>query len=140
MSGCIGGCGGGPFNFHAFGTTVQTIRAWKGGDHDGLVALDVQLFSGDRQVMGSIPTRGPDASFTFAIGETLIGDVELCGNGVGTRTGLLRFKTSLGNTFSVGDEHTPYYFSSGDSFLTGFFWSVWFRNRPSRSLVHETHC
>lgn len=33
----------------------------------------------------------------------------------------MSFKTSLGRSFSAGTMHTPYYFATGDGFLTGFF-------------------
>jgi len=80
-----------------------------------------QLFDGTRFTVGSIPSHAPDASITFSPGETLVGDFELDGNGIGTRCGRIFFKTSKGQTFEVGDQHTPYIFDSGNSFLTGFF-------------------
>jgi hypothetical protein len=51
----------------------------------------------------------------------LVGDLILCGNGIGTRTGYLEFSTNMGNNFKVGSMHTPYYYPTGNSFLMGFF-------------------
>jgi len=120
-AGCIGGCGGSRFEVHDFATTVSVLKAWTGGDHNGLSALYIELFNGKVFSLGSVPARGPDAQITFATGETIVGDIELCGNGVGSLTGFIKFQTSAGQKFQVGDEHTPYYFPSGNSFLTGFF-------------------
>jgi len=86
-----------------------------------LKSIEVELFNGKKQTVGITPSRGPDASYEFAPGETIVGDIELCGNGIGSRTGRISFTTSKNQKFEVGDEHTPYYFPSGNSFLTGFF-------------------
>jgi hypothetical protein len=120
-AGCIGGLGGGDFQIHDYGTTVKEIRAWTGGEKNGLKALYVELFNGRTGVYGNIPAYGPAAVIVLSPGETIVGTMELCGNGIGSRTGYIYFKTSKGQEFKVGDEHTPYYFQSGESFLTGFF-------------------
>jgi len=106
--------------FHDYGTNVRELKVWTGGEHNGFRAIYVKLFNGKEFTAGSIPAYGA-SSITFAQGETIIGTIELCGNGIGTRTGHIHFKTSLGQDFRVGDEHTPYYFDSGNSFLTGVF-------------------
>jgi len=118
-AGCIGGCDGTPFQYHQYQTTVKTMSVWTGGDHNGFTAIYVQFFDGTSNTAGSIPARGADGSITFAAGEMITGTVELCGNGVGTRAGYLHFKTTAGQELKVGDEHTPYYFDAGTSFLTG---------------------
>jgi hypothetical protein len=120
-TGCVGGCGGNGFSVHNFATSVKTLRVWTGGDHNGFRAMDIELFDGTARTLGSPPARGPDSQITFSPGEYIVGDMELCGNGVGSRTGYLAFTTSLNQKFSVGDQHTPYYFPSGNSFLVGFF-------------------
>jgi len=120
-SGCIGGCDGSPFWVHEEPTNVKELKVWLGGDSNGFRAIFVQLFSGSEFTQGVIPAQGPDASITFAAGETIVGDITIDGNGIGTRVGHLSFSTSLNQNFSVGDQHTPYYFPSGNSFLTGFF-------------------
>jgi len=119
--GCIGGCDGNPFWIHSEQTTVKDIKIWLGGEDNGFRALYVQMFSGQEYVQGVIPSNGPDATLTFSAGETIVDDITICGNGVGSRVGYLAFTTSLGQKFAVGDQHTPYYFPSGNSFLTGFF-------------------
>jgi len=120
-AGCIGGCDGTPFEFHDYATTVSVLRAWTGGSSDGIHALDIELFNGRRQTFGQAPGTGPSATIQFALGEMIVGDIELCGNGVGTRLGFIRFTTSAGQKFQVGEEHATYYFPSGNSFLVGFF-------------------
>jgi len=120
-AGCIGSCNGNPYWIHTEQTTVKEIKIWLGGDSNGFRALYVQLFNGQDFVQGVIPASGPDASITFAVGETIVDDITICGNGVGSVVGYLAFTTSAGQKFSVGDQHTPYYFPSGNSFLTGFF-------------------
>jgi len=119
--GCIGGCDGSPFNVHAEDSTVQNLKVWLGGDHNGFRAIFVQMFNGQQFTQGSIPSSGPDATITFAAGETIVGDITIDGNGVGTRVGYLAFSTSANQNFAVGDQHTPYYFNSGNSFLCGIF-------------------
>eukprot|EP01097_Dermamoeba_algensis_P003620 TRINITY_DN2490_c0_g1_i5.p1 TRINITY_DN2490_c0_g1~~TRINITY_DN2490_c0_g1_i5.p1 ORF type:complete len:404 (-),score=83.69 TRINITY_DN2490_c0_g1_i5:130-1341(-) len=118
-AGCIGGCGGGPFTIHEYSIPVQELNVWVDGDD--FQAMSVKFFNGNRYTVGSIPARGPNQSIVFALGETIVGTMELCGNGHGSRTGYMDFKTSKGQEFKVGNEHTPYYFDSGNSFLVGFF-------------------
>lgn len=120
---CIGGDRGSGFVFHDFGTTVKTIRAWAGYKvpNGGLRALFVELYNGKVKVFGKIPAAGPDAQITLSPGETITGSIIIGGNGIGTRAGYIYFKTSAGQEFEIGKFHTPYYFHSGESFLTGFF-------------------
>jgi len=94
--GCIGGCGGTRFEIHDYSTTVSVLRVWKGSGSpdDGLKSIEVELFNGKKQTVGITPSRGPDASYEFAPGETIVGDIELCGNGIGSRTGRISFTTS----------------------------------------------
>jgi len=100
---------------------VKEMRIWTGGENNGFTAIYITMSNGNKYSVGNIPARGPDGAITFAPGETLVGTIELCGNGIGTRTGYMYFKTSKGQEFKVGEEHTPYYFESGNSFLLGFF-------------------
>jgi hypothetical protein len=71
--------------------------------------------------VGKLPASGPNGEFTFKDGEHLTGDLILCGNGIGTKTGYLGFSTNMGNKFSVGTMHTPYYYPTGNSFFMGIF-------------------
>lgn len=43
--------------------------------------------------------------FEFKQGEHLVGDVVICGNGSGKKTGYLMFETNLGRTFEAGKPH-----------------------------------
>lgn len=116
---CIGASTGEGFRFHAFSTTVKTLRVWTGGEHNGFRAIYVQLFNDEVGVFGTIPAEAPSAEITFGPGEYITGSMIIGGNGIGTRAGYLHFKTSAGQEFAAGTQHTPYFFSSGESFLTG---------------------
>eukprot|EP00761_Pharyngomonas_kirbyi_P012770 gb/GECH01012797.1/.p1 GENE.gb/GECH01012797.1/~~gb/GECH01012797.1/.p1 ORF type:complete len:395 (+),score=81.48 gb/GECH01012797.1/:1-1185(+) len=120
-AGCIGGCGGSPYIFSEDNSNVKELKVWMGGDHDGATAIYVSFFNGKTHTAGSIPAHNPDGQITFDEGERIVGTIELCGNGIGTRLGHISFKTSSGQKFSVGKSHTPYYFDSGNSFLMGIF-------------------
>lgn len=122
-AGCIGGCGGSPFTMHDYMTSVRDLRVWwgHGVENNGFRAIQVVFFNGKQQTHGTLPAAGADASFTFKAGEFLDGVVTLCGNGWGSRTGYLHFKTNTGREFSAGDKHTPYYFEATGSLLAGFF-------------------
>ena len=51
------------------------------------------------------------AEITFKPGEKLVGDVQLSGNGIGTRLGMIKFSTSTGQSYQCGaDTHTKYLF------------------------------
>mmetsp|Transcript_14265 Transcript_14265/g.15806 ORF Transcript_14265/g.15806 Transcript_14265/m.15806 type:complete len:381 (-) Transcript_14265:38-1180(-) len=120
-AGCIGGCGGSPFEFHANGTTVERIDVWpKCGAHGGLRAIKVTLFNGMSKTFGQ-PVCSTSNSFTFKPGEYLVGDLILAGDGIGTRTGYIEFTTNLKRTFKSGEPHTLYHFPVQSGFLTGFF-------------------
>lgn len=108
---------------HDYTTTVKTIRVWwgHGVDHDGFKAIQVVFFNGEQKQAGVLPSSGADASFTFNAGEFITGEITICGNGVGTRTGYLHFRTNLGNEFKAGNQHTPYYFEAEGTLLAGFF-------------------
>jgi len=117
----IGGCGGSPFYAHSVGSAVQQLKVWIGGADGGLRAIYLQMFNGQKYTIGTMPTGGPAASITFSPGEIISGPITICGNGVGTRTGYLHFKTNKNQDFEVGTAHTEYIFDSGDSVLTGFW-------------------
>jgi len=122
-AGCIGGCGGIAFTMHDYMTSVRDLRIWwgHGAEYNGFKAIQVVFFNGKQQTQGVLPASGADASFTFNAGEFLDGVVTLSGNGHGTRTGYLHFKTNTGREFSAGNLHTPYYFEATGSLLAGFF-------------------
>lgn len=120
-SSLIGGCGGEKFLYHSYGSAVEHIKAWKGGASDGLKAIYFQTFDGQTFTIGQIPVGPPTKEFTFKVGERLKGNMILTGNGIGTRTGYIKFQTSLGNTFEVGNQKTNYIYDSKDSYLMGFF-------------------
>jgi len=121
--GCIGGCGGSPFHMHSWISTVRTLRVWwgYGVPNDGFKAIQVEYFNGETAHEGYIPSKGADATFTFKAGEFIQGSIVLGGNGIGSRTGYLYFKTNLGREFIAGNLHTPYYFPATGSLLAGFF-------------------
>jgi len=120
---CIGGSGGSPFYMHSYKTTVRTLRVWwgHGSPYDGFKAIQVEYFNDKTATKGGVPSSGPDASFTFKAGEFIQGSIVLGGNGHGTRTGYLYFKTNLGRKFTAGNLHTPYYLPATGSLLAGFF-------------------
>jgi len=120
---CIGGSGGDPFWMHSYRTTVKTLRVWwgHGSPNDGFRAIQVEYFNGKTSYRGKIPSTGADASFTFKAGEMLDGSIVIGGNGVGSRTGYLHFKTNRDRSFTAGKLHTPYYFQASGTLLAGFF-------------------
>lgn len=125
---CIGGFNGGgkAYDHHHHGQPIKTLRVWMGGADDGVKAIQMETF-GDahgktfEDTIGIIPARGADNTITFAPGEQIVGDITLCGNGVGTRLGHIGFKTSKDQTFSAGDTHTPYYNPADGTMLSGVF-------------------
>jgi len=128
-TGCVGGspaCGGEEFSYHHYSQPIQTIRAWTGGADNGLKAIQIQTFQDIHgqsftDTIGKIPANNPDAEITLSPGELISVSIELCGNGIGTRTGHISFKTSKDQTFSVGDTHTPYYQDADGTMISGMF-------------------
>lgn len=120
---CIGGSGGSAFYLHSYRTTVKVLRVWvgHGSPNDGFKAIQVEYFNGKTAHKGSIPSSGADKTFTFNAGEMLDGSIVLGGNGVGSRTGYLHFKTNRGRSFTAGKLHTPYYFPATGTLMAGFF-------------------
>jgi len=120
---CIGGSGGSAFYLHSYRTTVKVLRVWvgHGSPNDGFKAIQVEYFNGKTAHKGSIPSSGADKTFTFNAGELLDGSIVLGGNGVGSRTGYLHFKTNRGRSFTAGNLHTPYYFPATGTLMAGFF-------------------
>jgi hypothetical protein len=120
--GCVGGCGGDDFAIHKEGGIVRKLQVWYGtydSDSEGIRAIRIAYF-GDVEDH-TIGTPGAEyAEITFSEGETIQGDVTLSGNGFGTIAGYIKFSTSKGQNFEVGNNwHTKYLFDSGDSFLAG---------------------
>jgi len=104
----IGGSGGGDYTINEYATTVQNIQIWwgNGSPNNGFKQMNVTLFNGNKYTAGTNGTGGSYAEFTFKQGEYLVGDLILCGNGVGTRAGYIKFTTNLNNTFEAGQSHT----------------------------------
>jgi len=102
------------------------LTVWHGGSHEdnhnGIKAIRVRYFNSLTDYSAGDPESAAGfESIEFKPGETLIGDVVMSGNGFGTRVGYLKFETSGGRTFEVGqDDHHKYLFNSGNSFLSGF--------------------
>lgn len=109
------------FVHHSHGSSVEHIKAWIGGASDGLKAIYFETFDGQSFTIGQIPVGSPTREFTFEVGERLRGSMILTGNGIGTRTGHIKFHTNLGRTFEVGNAKTNYIYDSKDSYLMGFF-------------------
>lgn len=127
--GCIGGCGGEGFGLQCHDKklgVVQSLTVWHGTSHEdknnGLKALRIKYFDGISPVSVGDPSSAEGfETIEFKPGETIIGDVILSGNGFGTRVGYMKFETSAGQKFEVGqDDHHKYLFSSGNSFISGF--------------------
>ena len=60
---------------------------------------------------GSVDTIGSNggdnyAQIELAHDERMAGDLILCGNGIGTRTGYMSFTTNKGQKFEAGTKHT----------------------------------
>jgi len=64
----------------------------------------VYFFNGKSHTYGKVEAskKSSYASFEFKLGEYIINDVVISGNGKGTRTGYINFETNLGNTFEAG--------------------------------------
>jgi len=112
--GCIGGCGGNEFQIDHYGSVIKTFTVWfkNGNWNDYLRAIRVTYEDGHAEEVGG--REGSPASFTFQVGEWIVGDLRLSGNGVGTRTGSIAFDTNLGRHFDVGRrDPTRFYFATG---------------------------
>jgi len=113
-AGCIGGCGGGEFQIDRYGRTIRTIAIWfnGGNSNDYIRAIRVTYEDGHAEEVGG--REGSARSFTFKVGEWVVGDLRLSGNGIGTRLGSIAFDTNLGNKFDVGKrDPTRFYFPTG---------------------------
>lgn len=124
--GCIGGCGGGRFEYHREGQLVKQIRMWYGGgaDHSGITYLCWTLTDNSNKCVGSYRGTMCDP-FKFEPYEK-IWSMALHGNGVGTTLGRLQFTTltSAGETrsWSCGHSHTSYPVTNANGYmLSGFF-------------------
>lgn len=94
----IGGNGGNPFhNYDLKGKVLERIAVWVGPSQ--IRAIRVWM-SGTAPVTYGIP-EGPLKEFAFNPGER-IARLSLWGNGIGTRTGAIRFETSTGRVFDHG--------------------------------------
>lgn len=117
----IGGWGGD--KFLAFkgndGVLVKTLSVTYNSKHLRGLRLTYNDNTRSQQIGGSNDTSG---SITFAPGE-VITQASLWGNGIGTRTGRIRFTTDKGQTFDVGKNtagQTEYSIDVGSGFLAGF--------------------
>ena len=80
---------------------------------------------------GSVQEYGKKAfnvkSITLSPGETIKGDITICGTGIASGVGYYGFETSLGQKFEVGSKsyddgpRNEYYFDADGHSLTGFF-------------------
>lgn len=100
---------------------LKTISVYVGckAPKNGIRGIRLLFMDGQLEAMGT--PCGTLSEFTFAPGETLVGDLTLGGNGVGTRLGHISFKTSSGRRFSAGDLHTPYLFNVDGLYITGAY-------------------
>jgi len=113
-AGCIGGCGGSDFQIDHDGGIIKTIVVWfhRGNWNDYIRGIRVNYEDGHSEEVGG--REGNPAHFTFQLGEWIVGDLRLSGNGIGTRLGSIAFDTNLGNTFDVGKrDPRRYYFATG---------------------------
>lgn len=94
----IGGRRGAEFlNYSANGKVLERIMVWAGEWQ--IKAIRVWM-TGDAPVTYGNP-GGRVADFAFTPGERIT-KLSLWGNGAGTRTGAIRFETSMGRTFDFG--------------------------------------
>jgi hypothetical protein len=119
----IGGSGGSEFSWNEYGAHIKTLRVWVGGAHGGLKYIYAEMSNGNIHTAGVQPNWTEDDSITFDDGETIVGDITIGGNGIGTRTGYLGFKTSKGKEFKAGTLHTGYYFPADGALLGLWGWA-----------------
>jgi len=118
--GCVGGCDGNNFQIHTAGKIVSKLRIWLEW-YEGISAISVAYFGETGYHTVGSPGSG-STEIVFKPGETIVGDVTLSGNGIGTNLGYIAFKTSTGQNFAAGENnHDKYYFDSGNSFISGIF-------------------
>ncbi|KXJ86549.1 hypothetical protein Micbo1qcDRAFT_179807 [Microdochium bolleyi] len=99
----VGGDGGDDFSFvGADGVTVSKIRVFR---KNSLVGLRVDFSDGTSQSIGNTDRESKEYKFDAARSEH-IKAMSLWGNGVGTRTGRIRFETSTGGVFDFGQDTT----------------------------------
>ncbi|XDV19454.1 hypothetical protein PO909_024924 [Leuciscus waleckii] len=92
----IGGQGGNAFSFTGQnnGASLEKIGVWVGGSQ--VKAVRVWLTDGRVETFGV--SSGPYQEYKFTPGECFT-SLSLWGNGIGTRLGAIKFKTSLGREF-----------------------------------------
>eukprot|EP00300_Choanocystis_sp_HF-7_P024052 c25448_g1_i1.p1 GENE.c25448_g1_i1~~c25448_g1_i1.p1 ORF type:complete len:450 (+),score=76.03 c25448_g1_i1:1-1350(+) len=129
-SACVGGCGGEAFVVHAYGELVRKISVFveHGILWDAFTAIQIELTNGLTHVIGTnLAGRNVERqSFTFQIGESIVGNILIGGNREWWRssdgTGFLSFTTSLGRTFTVGrNRNDIFHFPANGRFLSGVF-------------------
>jgi len=97
----VGGDGGDDFSFIAEdGVTVDTIRVYK---KSNLVGLRVIFSDGREEKIGNTDSQSQEYKFNAARSEHITA-MSLWGNGVGTRTGRIKFETSTGGVFDFGQD------------------------------------
>ncbi|CAE8734555.1 unnamed protein product, partial [Polarella glacialis] len=129
--GCIGGCSGTVFHVAEYLGIVKSLHVrWVGkkGNHDknaGIRAIGIYYFDDLREYFigtkNEVSSGNRGNSFEFHEGEFVKGDLELSGNGFGTRLGYIGFATSEGRKFEAGQtNHDRYRFNSGGACLSSF--------------------
>jgi len=106
---------------------VKTIEIWCCNSENGInrgrfYGFRLSYFDGSvSPVVGQ--QSGDLVSFTFAVGEYLVGKLDQSGNGAGRGTAYIEFKTSKGNTVTFGDRGrgTIYPQEVNGGFLTGAY-------------------
>jgi len=117
---CIGGCGGNVISYpRQLGQPITRLKAWQGcgTDHNGLKGIQITYQTGT-YMFGN--TCGGGVEIIFDVGEYIVGDITISGNGVGTKVGYIQFKTNKGKNFQIGDSgHNHYIFPADGAYLTG---------------------
>ncbi|KAH7018445.1 uncharacterized protein B0I36DRAFT_435753 [Microdochium trichocladiopsis] len=115
----VGGDGGDPFSFVADdGVTVDKIRVFR---KNSLVGLRVEFSDGRIETIGNNDRESKEYKFDAALSEHITA-MSLWGNGVGTRTGRIRFETNTGGVFDFGqntDGQSEFPIEVGSGILIG---------------------
>jgi hypothetical protein len=99
----IGGQGGDPFqNYGLTGKVLKKIEVFRGDRTPGIRGIRV-LMTGDAEATLYGTAEGSSEQYTFQPGERIT-SMSLSGNGRGTRTGWISFRTNTGGSLSYGME------------------------------------
>ncbi|KAJ1323324.1 hypothetical protein MN608_11473 [Microdochium nivale] len=115
----VGGSGGNDFSFIAEeGETVDRIRIYKSGN---LVGLRIYFSDGTENAIGNTDAESKEYKFDPSVSEQ-IKTLSLWGNGVGTRSGRIKFETTNGGSFDWGQDtsgQSEYPIDIGSGILVG---------------------